>query len=134
MYVQQALSKKDLRDFGLVTGGIFIILFGLLLPFLKSHPFPVWPWIVAVLLSIGALFLPNLLKPVYQIWMRIGHVLGWVNTRILLSIIFFVLITPMGLAMRILGKDPMARKFDKNLKSYRINSKISPSKKMEVPF
>lgn len=134
MHVQPALDKNELRNFGFAVGSIFIILFGLLLPFLRSNSFPVWPWIIAVILFMGAFIAPIVLKPIYAVWMKVGHILGCINTTILLSIIFILLITPIGLLIRFFGRDPMQRKFETNLKSYRIKSKISSRKKMEEPF
>ncbi len=52
--------------------------------------------------------------------MKIGHMLGWVNTRVILGIFFYVLLTPMGLVMRLFRADPMRRNRDRRAKSYRI--------------
>jgi len=52
----------------------------------------------------------NLLKPVYAAWMSFASVLGWINTRIILAILFYLVLTPMGLAMRLLGVDLLERK------------------------
>jgi len=54
------------------------------------------------------------LKIFYRIWLKIGEVLGWIWTRILLTIIFFVVIGPISLLMKLFGKDPLKFKFDKN--------------------
>ena len=71
-------------------------------------------WVLVTLLSIaGALLLgaavaPSLLRPVYRGWMRLGEVLAWVNTRIILTLIFFLVVTPIGLLMRLFGRSPIA--------------------------
>jgi len=54
------------------------------------------------------------LKIFYKIWLKIGEVLGWIWTRILLTIIFFVVIGPISLVMKLFNKDPLQFKFDKN--------------------
>lgn len=129
------LDKKGLREFGLVTGGIVAGLFGLVLPLLFRHSLPAWPWVVATILVSLALLSPRSLGPVYQIWMRIGLVLGFINTRIILGIIFYTLFVPMGLVMRVFFKrDPMNRELDNNYGSYRILSGDRPSKLMEKPY
>lgn len=129
------LDKKGLREFGLVTGGIVAGLFGLLLPLLFRHSLPSWPWIVATILVSLALLSPRSLAPVYQIWMRIGLVLGFINTRIILSIMFYGVFAPMGMMMRVLFKrDPMNREVKRNLATYRITSLDRPSKSMEKPY
>ncbi len=126
-------DKKGLRDFGLTTGAIIVGLFGLLFPWLFDRPFPVWPWVVATVLALWALTLPNTLRPVYRGWMAVGHVLGWVNTRIILAVLFYLVFLPAGMIMRILGKDPMARKFTTD-KSYRVPSTEYPANHFERPY
>jgi Saxitoxin biosynthesis operon protein SxtJ len=129
------LDRKGLREFGLVTGGIVAGLFGLLLPVLFRHSLPAWPWIVATILASLAFLSPRSLDPVYQIWMRIGLVLGFINTRIILGIIFYGVFMPMGLIMRhFFKRDPMNRELAKNIASYRILSPDRPSKSMEKPY
>ena len=128
------LNKKELRDFGLLTGAIFAVLFGLLFPWIRGHSLPSWPWIIALILGFLAVLAPITLQPVYQIWMRIGLVLGWINTRIILGIVFYGLIMPMGAIMRLLNRDTMARKFDVNLPSYRLRSQRKTRLSMEKPY
>ena len=87
-----AVARKVLREFGVVTGGIVAVLFGLALPWLfGAAEFPRWPWIVGALLALWGLSWPAGLEPVYRGWMRFGRALGWVNTRILLGVLFFLL-------------------------------------------
>lgn len=127
------LDKKGLRDFGLLTGVIFVALFGLLLPWLRGHGLPRWPWGVSATLWFLAILAPTLLRPVYQVWMRIGLVLGWINTRIILGIVFYGLLLPMGLIMRF-SRDPMERKLDGNEPTYRKPSTPRTRESMEKPF
>lgn len=96
------LTPTALRHFGLLTGAIFACLFGLLLPWLGERAIPVWPWVVMAAFCVPALLYPRILQPVYSIWMKIGHILGWINTRIILGLLFFLLLVPVGLLMRIL--------------------------------
>ncbi len=130
-----SLDHKGLREFGLTTGAICASLFGLILPLVFRHwPPPLWPWITGSVLGIWALFIPGTLNPVYQIWMRIGLVLGWINTRILLGAVFYIIMAPMGLIKRWLGSDAMARQFEPNSSTYRVASSVKPSQSMERPF
>jgi hypothetical protein len=126
-------DKKALRDFGLLTGGLFIVFFGLLLPWLFSSSFPLWPWIVAGVLGTLALIVPSALKPVYRGWMFFALILAWINTRLILSIIFFLLITPMGLIMRLFGKNAVKNQSPR-LESYRHLITPRSPKQMEYPF
>ena len=130
-----ALDSKGLRKFGLTTGAIIVLLFVLFFPWVfDMENLPIWPWIVAGLLWVPALAMPNLLEPVYTTWMKIGHALGWVNTRIILGLLFYVIVLPMGLIMRLLGNDPMSRKLDKSISSYRIKSISEPKDRLEKPY
>jgi hypothetical protein len=131
---QETMSKKSLREFGLVTAGMIALVFGLLIPWIWDAAWPLWPWILAVLLGTISLVMPNILQPVHHWWMKLAHVLGWINTRILLSLVFFLILSPIALILRLLGKDPMHRKFDPAEQSYRVESKTPPENHMERPF
>ncbi len=130
------LDAGGLRRFGLVTGAIVAGLFGVLVPFLvhKGPALVVWPWAVAGVLVVWALLAPATLNPVYRGWMRIGVVLGFINTRIILSVCYYLIFMPIGLVMRLFAKDPMARKLDPSVDSYRVTRKASPAERMEKPY
>ncbi len=128
------LDRKGLRDFGLVTGGIIAALFGLFFPWLLEIQIPIWPWVVGGVLAIWALVAPTTLKPVYRGWMKLGLMLSRITTPLILGIVFFLVIMPMGLVMRIFGRDPMTRQFDDSAKTYRVVSHKAPAKNMERPF
>lgn len=128
------LNKKKLRDFGLLIGVIVAVLFGILLPWIRGHSLLLFPWTTAVILWLLAVLTPTTLKPIYQVWMQIGLILGWINTRIILGFIFFGLITPMGVIMRLLNRDPMTRKFKVNFQTYRVPSQKVTRKSMEKPY
>ena len=130
----EELDSRGLRKFGFTTGLIIVVLFGLLLPWLFSFSFPVWPWLLAGCLWITALIYPMALNPVYKGWMKFGNYAGWINSRIILIILFYLIVFPMGLIMKILGKDPMMRKFDKSASSYRVLSSTRPESSLDKPF
>ena len=91
------LDKKGLREFGLIGGAIVAILFGLVLPIIRHHSLSILPWLIAEVLWIWALVAPATLQWVYQIWMGIGLILSWIQTRIILGVVFSIIIVPMGL-------------------------------------
>lgn len=129
------LDKKGLRKFGIITGAIIVVLFAIFFPWVfDAAAMPIWPWIVAGLLWVPALIMPGSLQPVYTVWMKIGHAIGWVNTRIILGLLFYILVLPMGLIMRLFGNDPMARKYDNSVTSYRVKSACEPKDRLEKPF
>jgi len=127
------MSPKELRKFGLVTAGMLILFFDLLIPWIWDIARPVWPLYPAVILVSMALIIPAALGPVYTIWMRFALVLGWINTRIILGLIFFLVFFPFGIVMRMFN-DPMRRKFDQSADSYRVLSNPTKPENMERPF
>ena len=128
------LDRKGLREFGLTTGGIIAALFGLFFPWLIERPIPRWPFVILLVLGGMALAAPLALKPVYQGWMRFGLLMSKITTPIIMGLVFYVVITPMGLIMRLSGKDQMARRLHQQVKSYRIKSESTPPKRLEKPF
>ena len=128
------LDRKGLREFGLVTGGIIAGLFGLFFPWLIERPIPRWPWVIFGVLAALALAAPLALKPVYHWWMRFGLLMSRITTPLIMGIVFYLVITPMALVMRLVGKDPMARQLREQSRSYRIESTATPPKRLEKPF
>jgi hypothetical protein len=128
------MSNKDLRKFGLVTGVMLILFFYLLIPWIWDFDKrPDWPLIAAGVLAAMGLVLPVALRPVYKIWMRFAEALGWVNTRIILGVVFYLMFVPIGLVMRLFN-DPMRRKLDETIDSYRVPSNAVKHENMEKPF
>ncbi|MEW6297931.1 MAG: SxtJ family membrane protein, partial [Thermodesulfobacteriota bacterium] len=99
--MQNRIQSQQLRRFGLLVGGIFALI-GLWPVVLRSEEPRAWALVLGGLLILPALVWPRGLGPVYRGWMTIGHALGWVNTRLLLGLVFYGLITPMGLVRRFL--------------------------------
>jgi len=128
------LDAKGLREFGIVTGAIVCALFGLFFPWLLDTRIPLWPWIIGAVLGIWALLAPATLEPVYRGWMRIGILIGSVTTPLILGIVFFLVLLPMGVVMRLLRHDPMSRDLDIDAPSYRVPSHKLDAKNMERPF
>ena len=130
----EKLDKKGYRKFGLTTGLILAILFGLLLPWVFGFNYPKWPWIIAGVLAFLALIIPIALQPVYIGWMKFGNVMNWINTRIILGVLFYGMFLPIGLIMRLFGKDPMHRKLSNDISSYRIIRDEQPKDNVERPY
>lgn len=128
------MSKQELRKFGLVTGGMLILFFYVLIPWIWDlDPRPTWSLKAAGVLAAMAIILPASLGPVYKVWMKFAEALGWVNTRIILGVVFFLMFFPLGMIMRIFN-DPMRRKLDASADSYRIPSNPIKHENMEKPF
>jgi hypothetical protein len=129
----ERLPKAELCNFGLVLGAAFAALFGVL-PLLRHHTSARWPWIVAAVLWLAALGWPRSLTLLHRWWTRLGHAMGWFNTRAILTLIFMLVITPFSLVMRVFGRDRMKRGFDPKCESYRVQSAPRPPQGMEKPF
>lgn len=127
------LDRGTLRRFGLLVGGVFIGLFGIL-PLLLHRPPHTWPWIVGGILVVAGLVWPMGLKWVYVPWMYLGHALGWVNTRIILTLVFGLVFIPIGIGKRLLGRDSLERRFEPDKPTYRKPSDALPRTHMERPF
>ena len=95
-------SRRDLRNFGLVVGGGFLILGAILLWREKA----LWPWFggAGIALFLGGLIFPAQLKPLQRAWMTLAVIMGWFMTRVILTLLFFLVVTPIGIVARIAGK------------------------------
>ena len=132
--VAATLDPAGYRKFGLTTGCIVIGLFGLLIPWLFELNYPLWPWIIGGVLGLWAVLAPDTLRPVYEAWMKFGQVMNWINTRLILGILFYGVFLPFGLVMRLLGKDPMHRELSKSVSTYRVISHNDSKDNVERPF
>lgn len=130
------LDTKGLRQFGLILGGILAVVFGLLLPWIwEWDNLPNFLWIGSGLVIIAwALIAPDSMQGLYYRWMRVAMLIGNVVNTIVLAIVFFIVITPMGIVMRMMGKDPMRRSLDKSVVSYRVLSKVPDKSHVERPY
>jgi hypothetical protein len=128
------LDSKGLRSFGITTGAIIAVLFGLFFPWVLNHNLPVWPWALCGILVVWGLIAPVSLRPIYRTWMRFGLLMSRITTPLILSVVFFIVITPVSLFFTLLGKDAMARKFDSDTQSYRVKSRKAPKNNLERPF
>ncbi|MEQ1802087.1 MAG: SxtJ family membrane protein [Gammaproteobacteria bacterium] len=128
------LDRTGLRKFGLTTGAIVAVLFGLVFPWILERPIPRWPFVILLILGALALAMPDWLRPVYQGWMRLGLLMSRITTPVIMGVVFYLVITPMGLVMRLAGKDSMARRPREPKSSYRIASTATPPERLEKPF
>ena len=126
-------DAAQLRKFGLLVGGVFCAI-GLWPAVIRGAGPRSWALVVGVLLLVPALLAPRILAPVYRIWMTVGEALGWINTRILLGVVFYGLITPMGLIRRLRREDPMRRRHDPAAQSYRVPKPPRPGTHMNRQF
>lgn len=130
---QEAVGERDLRKFGLSTGLAFAVILGLFVPWLLSAPIPRWPFVIAGLLIGPALVVPRALRPVRYWWMWGAEKLGAFNARVILGLVFYALLTPVGGIRRLLGSDPLALRTGET-GSFRKPSRRRSPQSMEKPF
>jgi hypothetical protein len=133
--MKKILSPTELRHFGFALAGAIALVFGLVLPWLFDNSYPRWPWYTAGAILLPAVFMPRALAPVYAAWRPVALVLGYINTRIILGALFYVIIWPFGLALRVAGKLQYRRELDSQAESYRVaNAHPSQPDHYEKPF
>ena len=104
------MNTKEYRKFGLIMAAMVAVFFGGLLPWIFNWGYSFIPWLISVSLLLTALLFPKVLFVIYKPWMLLGSVLGYINTRIILGVIFFGLFLPIALILKIMHKDAMNRK------------------------
>jgi hypothetical protein len=118
------------RSFGFIFGSIFFLI-GLYF-YIISEEIKNWLLIISVLFFTSAILYPNLLKPLNYFWFKFGIYLGKIANPIIMSVIFFLVVTPIGIIMKIFKKDLLNLKFN-NEKTYWIK-KNGPKSKMKNQF
>ena len=109
-------GQSDLRKFGITIGTVFLIIGGFL--FWKEKELFKLFLTIGIVLFVAGIAIPFILEPVYWIWMIFATILGWIMTRIILSILFYVILTPIGLISRLFGKQFVELRWDKSNDSY----------------
>ncbi len=109
-------DKQELRKFGLSVGTV-LLLIGIVLYYYDKPSTFYFGVIGAALLLLGSL-LPKILKPLHKAWMSLAILLGFVSTQIILSLLYFFIITPIALIAKLSGKDFLDEKIEQEKKSY----------------
>lgn len=109
-------GRKELRKFGITFGIVLGLLGGLF--FWRGKEHYSYFFILSVAFGLLGLIVPVVLKPVYKGWMTLAVLLGWLMTRVILIVLFYVVVTPIGILARSFGKDFLQLKFDRNTDSY----------------
>lgn len=109
-------TKKELRQFGYIMAAAGAIIGGILL--WKGRP--AYPWFLGAggFFLLAGLAVPAVLLPLQKVWMAFAVIMGWIMTRVILTILYYLIVTPIGLLARIVGKDFLERKIRKDQASY----------------
>ena len=109
-------SDRAVRAFGLLFAGLFGILTGIL--FWRGNAQGNYYALIGPVFLLAGLFFPGALRQVYRLWMLLAFTLGWITTRTILVLAYWIIMTPMGLLMRISGKDVLDERIDRSATSY----------------
>ena len=109
-------EKSDIRNFGITLGIILLLISGFLF-WKEKESFQIF-LIVGITFLLTAIAIPVVLKPVYWIWMIFAIILGWFMTRVILSLLFYVVFTSIGLTLRFFGKQFLELRWDNSKESY----------------
>ena len=112
--------KSEWKKFGIALGIILSIIATILLVMKKSSY--IYFYGAAPFFIVAALTVPIIVKPVFILFLYIAHVLGWVMTRVILSLLFYLVITPIGLISKLFGKKFLDMKFSREKESYWIET------------
>jgi len=109
-------GRKELRRFAITVGTVFGLL-GLLFLWRQKDTAPWFILIASFLLFFGLTF-PKVLKPIQKIWMSFALIMGWFVTRVILAVLFYCVVTPIGIVARVFSKDSLGMKFDPRAQTY----------------
>ena len=121
------INQSSNRSFGIVFFIVFLIV--ALYPLLNDNPLRLWSLIIALIFLVLGLIKSNILTPLNILWMKFGMFLGVFISPIIMGIIFFLVVTPIGLIMRLFGKDLLNLKKNKTQSYWLAREKIKSSMK-----
>ena len=128
--MSQDIKISSNKSFGIVFFTVFLLI--ALYPLIKNENVRLWSLTVSFIILIIILLYPKFLDPLNKLWFKFGIFLGKIISPLVMGIIFFLVVTPTGLIMRLLGKDILNLKYNKS-KSYWIE-KSGPKSKMRNQF
>ncbi len=128
--MQNDIKQSSNRSFGIVFFVVFLIIS--IYPLIKNEDIRVWSLIIASIFLILDLNNSEILTPLNKLWFRFGLLLGKIISPLVMGIIFFIVVTPIGLIMRLLQKDLLKLRYNDN-KSYWVE-KTGPKSKMKNQF
>ena len=116
-----AIEQSSEKSFGIVFSIVFLIV--ALYPLINSEGLRIWALVASIIFFLLAFLAPKILVLPNKLWFKFGLLLGSIVAPIVMAFVYFVTVLPTGLIMRLLGKDLLKQKLDKNAKSYWIERK-----------
>tara|TARA_X000001036_G_C20022593_1_gene539299 strand:+ start:98 stop:481 length:384 start_codon:yes stop_codon:yes gene_type:complete len=118
------------KSFGIVFSIVFLLI--AIYPLINNDELRIWSLVIAIIFLVLGLINSKVLTPLNKLWFKFGLLLGRIVSPVIMGIIFFLVVTPTGIIMRMIGKDLLSLKFNKG-KSYWIE-KTGPKSKMKNQF
>ncbi len=125
-------TPRQLTTFAFILTTFFLIVG--IYPLLRHGQPRAWSVGFAAILAFLGIVWPDVLRRPYAAWMSFGTMLGWINSRVFLTVAYYLLFSPAGFVMRLMGKDPLKRRFEPALSSYRVPRTARPASHMEHQF
>lgn len=122
-FAEISSDRKSLRSFGLVMGSVLLVV-AVIVTWKSAWTLTTAVWVIlsaCALFVAAAIAAPQSLRAIHRVWMMFATVLGFIMTRVILSVVYFVVVTPIGLVLRAVGKDPLSKGPDPTLTSYWID-------------
>ena len=111
-----SIEQSSEKSFGVVFSIVFLIV--ALYPLINSEGLRIWALVVSIIFFLLAFLAPKILVLPNKLWFKFGLLIGSIVAPIVMAFVYFVTVLPTGLIMRLLGKDLLKQKLDKNAKSY----------------
>jgi len=121
--MEHASKRSQLRSFGCIVGGLFLAIGAWPIVWSGAEG-RTWALAAGSLLVLFGGLRPTMLEPVYRGWMALGHVMGWINTRVVLGLFFYGILTPFGVIARLLGKEFLHVNIVSRAGTYRVRRAI----------
>ena len=116
------LKEGSERVFGIVFAIVFLVIS--CFPLISEEPLRVWALLISIFFSVAVFAFPTVLKPLNIMWFRFGMLLHKIVNPLVMGLLFFLTVVPIGLIMRLIGKDPLNLRFDPDLSSYWIERDV----------
>ncbi len=127
-------TVEELKKFGFTMAAVFIVIAGLQFYRGRNTAFLIFTALTAAFM-LPAIVQPTILRPIEKGWMKFGEVMGNITTPIIVTLTFFIVVTPIGILCRVFGKDMLGLKIDRNCKSYWIPTKPDgPASRPTMPY
>jgi hypothetical protein len=126
-------TNRELRKFGLTLAAGFLVVAALFF----WRDVAAWPYLLGIsgLFALFGLVLPRVLAPIEWAWMKFAGVMGYIMTRVLLTLTFFLAITPTALILRLFGKDPLQKRIDSSASTFWIEvEEDGPTSRPDKPY